>query len=258
MRVIGPTVAGLLLAAGAFGEKAVFLGCAVLCAIATVTSFWLPPGNPAPNRPARSPWEEMREGLTYVRHHNVLLLLVGASLGVVMIGFPYMAFLPTLAGPVFDVGAGGYGIMSAVTSIGAVSAALIAARQGSHADLWKRLVVSGLCFGTGVVLLGLSPAYPFALLVLFGIGASALLFQTANQSLLLMLSDFEYHGRLQGLVMLSFSGFGIAALPLGILADAIGIRQTLGLMGIAAFAIVAFVGVRGRGRSMIPVARDFG
>jgi MFS family permease len=258
MRVIGPTVAGLLLAAGTLGEKAVFLGCAALCAVSLVTSFWLPPGNPMPGRPARSPWEEMREGLAYVRHHDVLLLLVGASLGVVMIGFPYMAFLPTLAGSVFDVGAGGYGIMSAVTSIGAVSAALVAARQGSHADLWKRLVVSGLAFGAAIVLLGLSPTYPAALVVLFAIGATALLFQTANQSLLLMLSDFEYHGRLQGIVMLSFSGFGIAALPLGILADAIGIRQTLVLMGVASFAIIAVVGLRGRGRSMIPVARDFG
>lgn len=258
MRVIGPSVAGVLLAAGALGEKVTFLGCAVLCAIATVVSMWLPRGDPAANRPTRSPWEEMREGLSYVRNNHYLLLLIGASLGVVMLGFPYMAFLPSVADGMFDVGAGGYGLMSAVTSVGAVGAALVAARRGARADLWKRLVISGICFGVGVLLLGLSPAFPVTLVILVGIGASSLLFQTANQSLLLMLSDFEYHGRLQGLVMLGFSGFGIAALPLGILADAIGLRQTLAIMGVVSVVIVFAVALRGRKHTVLRVARDFG
>ena len=258
MRVIGPSIAGVLLAAGALGEKVAFLGCAVLCGIATVVTFWLPRGDPAPDRPTRSPWEEMREGLSYVRNNHYLLLLIGASLGVVMLGFPYMAFLPSVADGMFDVGAGGYGLMSAVTSVGAVAAALVAARRGAAADLWKRLVFSGVCFGIGVLLLGLSPAFPVTLVILVGIGASSLLFQTANQSLLLMLSDFEYHGRLQGLVMLGFSGFGIAALPLGILADSIGLRQTLGIMGVVCAFIVGVVAIRGRKHTVLRVARDFG
>ena len=220
--------------------------------------MWLPRGDPAANRPTRSPWEEMREGLSYVRNNHYLLLLIGASLGVVMLGFPYMAFLPSVADGMFDVGAGGYGLMSAVTSVGAVGAALVAARRGARADLWKRLVISGVCFGAGVLLLGLSPAFPVTLVILVGIGASSLLFQTANQSLLLMLSDFEYHGRLQGLVMLGFSGFGIAALPLGILADAIGLRQTLAIMGVVSALIVFAVALRGRKHTVLRVARDFG
>ena len=200
----------------------------------------------------------MLEGFSYVRRNHYLLLLVGASLGVVMLGFPYMAFLPIVADGMFDVGAGGYGLMSAVASVGAVSAALIAAQIGSRANLWRRMVIAGLCFGAGVVLLGLAPVFPVALIVLVGIGASSLLFQTANQSLLLTLSDFEYHGRLQGLVMLGFSGFGIAALPLGVLADSIGLRQTLVIMGVVSALIMVAVAVRGRRHTVLSVARDFG
>ena len=37
----------------------------------------------------------------------------------------------------------------------------------------------------------------------------------------LTLSDIEYHGRMQSMVVLGFSGFGLAALPLGLLADAV-------------------------------------
>jgi MFS family permease len=93
--------------------------------------------------------------------------------------------------------------------------------------------------------------------VLPAIGAASLMFQTSNQSLLLMLSDFDYHGRLQGLVMLGFSGFGIAALPLGILADAIGLRPTLAGMGLISAAIVGWAALAGR-REPAFVERDIG
>jgi MFS family permease len=257
MRVLGPSVAGALLAAGAFGEKAVFLGAAALCAIATVISLRLPRGAPSSHHARPSPLEALRGGFAYVRRHRHLLLLVIASLGVVMIGFPYMAFLPTVADELFDVGAGGYGSMSAIASVGAVAAALLGARR-SNVDLWRRLVLAGVAFGACVVVLGLAPAFVIALAVLPCIGAASIMFQTANQSLLLMLSDFDYHGRLQGIVMLGFSGFGIAALPLGILADAIGLRATLVMMGAVSGAVVAWTGVQGRADRALLAARDLG
>ena len=68
-------------------------------------------------------------------------------------------------------------------------------------------------------------------------GAGSLWFQTTNQSLLLSIGSFEYHGRIQSLVMLGFSGFGIAALPIGAVADAIGLRTTFAVMGVVVGAI---------------------
>jgi predicted MFS family arabinose efflux permease len=67
-----------------------------------------------------------------------------------------------------------------------------------------------------------------------------------NNSLVLGLSDLEFHGRIQSLMMLSFSGFGMAALPLGMLADAIGLRATFVAMGVATVAaMVVYLVVRG-------------
>jgi MFS family permease len=67
---------------------------------------------------------------------------------------------------------------------------------------------------------------------------SMLAFQTTNQSQLIALSDMEYHGRVQSLIMLSFGAFGIAALPLGLLADVIGLRWTLTGMGVGVLLFV--------------------
>ena len=69
------------------------------------------------------------------------------------------------------------------------------------------------------------------------VGGSALVFQTTTMSLMLSLSDLEYHGRLQSMVVLGFSGFGLAALPFGVLADAWSLRWVLVAMGVVVATI---------------------
>ena len=86
--------------------------------------------------------------------------------------------------------------------------------------------------GLALVGLGLAPWFWLALLTLIIVGAAGLVFQTTTQSLMLALSDTEYHGRMQSMVVLGFSGFGLAALPLGALADAVTVELTLVAMGV--------------------------
>ena len=53
-----------------------------------------------------------------------------------------------------------------------------------------------------------------------------------NNSQALVIADVEFHGRVQSLLMLAFSGFGLMALPMGLLADRYGIRETMVLMSV--------------------------
>ncbi len=63
------------------------------------------------------------------------------------------------------------------------------------------------------------------------------MFQTTTQAQMLALSDVDYHGRMQSMVVLGFSGFGLAALPLGLLADAVTLEVTLALMGVVVLVV---------------------
>lgn len=231
MRIVGPTLAGVLIGVATWGLQAVFLSASVLCAGAVVLTFWLPPGRASSERPDRSPFSELKDGLSYVKQRRDLTMLVLCSLAVVMIGYPYMAFMPTVAQGIFDRGSSGYGILSAASAVGAVAAGLFAARRSHRHDLWRFVTVSGFGFSVGLMVLGVVPTFELSLVVLAFTGGMSLSFQSILQTLLLNLSDFDYHGRIQSLVMLGFSGFGIAALPLGVLADAIGLRSTFVLMG---------------------------
>jgi MFS family permease len=250
MRIIGPTIAGVLIGAATWGLQTVFLAASVLCAFSIVLTVMLPPGLPAANRPERSPFADLQDGLRYVRNRHDLRVLVLCSLSVVMIGYPFMAFMPTVAEGIFDRGSSGYGMLSAASAVGALAAGVFSARRSHNHDPWRFVTVAGFGFSVGLIVLGVAPTFVLALLVIAFTGGMSLAFQTMIQALLLELSDFDYHGRIQSLVMLGFSGFGIAALPLGILADTIGLRSTFVFMGLGVGIImVLFIGATRRARA---------
>jgi predicted MFS family arabinose efflux permease len=180
----------------------------------------------------RSPVADLVDGLRYVRSQRQVLLLVVVAIFVITVGFCYMAFLPTLATEIFDVSASGYGTMSAVSAVGALAATLWIAGQVNHMSVWWLQTVCGLAFGVGIVLLGIAPTFVVALAFLVILGGASSGFQATNSSLVLTETEIEYHGRMQSLMMTGYAGSGIVALPLGIVADSIGLRETLVGMGI--------------------------
>lgn len=230
-RVAGPATAGVVIAGLSYGVEAVFLSCAALYAAGMVAGVGLPHGRPRRVTSAASPLADLIAGFRYVTSRPALTALLWCTFGVVMVGLPYLAFLPAVADGLFDVGSAGYGALSASSAVGAVAASFGVGRLRTRLGAWRLVVVSGALFGVGLVALAAAPSFAVAALVLLPVGAGLLVFQTVTQSLLLSLSDLSFHGRIQGLVMLSFGGFGVIALPLGIVADLVGLRQTLAGMG---------------------------
>ena len=246
-RVFGPSVAGLLIGIPAFGVGGVYLMTTTLM----LTTLWntsrLPDGRPPEDRDVRSPLHEMGDGVRYVRDRKPILILVLTSLVVVMFAFPYVAFLPTLADRVFDVGSSGYGLMSGASAVGALAASLLIASRAGGPSAVRIQIACGILFGAGVAVLGHAPTFFVGLLIVVLIGAASSGFQSLNNSLVLDRTDLAYHGRVQSLMMLSFSGFGMMALPLGAIADNIGITITMGFMGgIAVVAVVVSALLRSR------------
>lgn len=247
-RVVGPALAGVVIGAVTWGIEAIFLFSAVLAIVGVLLTAALPPGRRGVAS-GRSPLQELADGLRYVRGHRELAALVWCGIGVTMLGMPYLAFMPTISSDLFGLGSVGYGILSATSAVGGVVAGLLLGRRGSEVGQTPVFVAAGAVFGGAVCSLAIAPDAYVAVVVLLAVGAAMLTFQTSNQSQLLALADEEYHGRVQGLVMLSFGAFGIAALPLGLLADVVGLRWTLGGMGAGVIAVVAVYALAGRRRS---------
>lgn len=230
-RVVGPAMAGVFIGVSWIGVAGVYYVSAALSTMAVVGCSGLPPGRPALGRTTTSVREEFGDGLRYVWRHRPVGLLLIVSFVVVMVGFPFVAFLPRFATEELDVGSAGYGFLAAASAIGAVALSMFIAGRSKGRAAWRIQSVTGVAFGVGLVLMAVAPTYLAAVAAVTWVGAASAGFQAMNNSLVLALSDLEYHGRVQSLMMLSFSGFGMAALPLGVLADAIGLRQTIATMG---------------------------
>ena len=229
-RVVGPAVAGFLIGVSFVGAEGVYFLSALLSLFAVGLSMVLPLGEPQ-RRSDRSPIDDLREGIRYTRSKPELVRLLVASLLIVMFGFAYQAFLPSMVADLFGRGAGALGTMTTVGAIGAVIMSIALANTPSErlTDLQGQ---AAFALGLTIVLFAAAPTYAVALGAMFLIGAATSAFQSLNGSLILSIADMEYHGRVQSLIMLSFSAFGLAALPFGMLADAVGLRETLAGMGV--------------------------
>jgi MFS family permease len=247
-RVVGPAVSGVLIGALSYGVEAVFLASAVLASIGVLMTGALPAGRRMGELPTRSPLGELTDGVRYVVARPELSGLLLCGVGVTMVGLPYLAFLPTVAGDLFGLGSAGYGILSATSAVGAVVVGLLLGRRSHRGRETRVLVLAGAAFGLALGGMALAPTFWVAVAVLLVVGGANLAFQTTSQSLLLARADMAFHGRIQGLVMLSFGAFGIAALPLGVLADTVGLRWTFAGMGLGVLAVVGVFALTTRRR----------
>jgi predicted MFS family arabinose efflux permease len=247
-RIVGPAAAAVFLWAAPSDTaaiSAVFIVTAVIMIVTFVLCFLLPPGLPK-DTSTRSPWADLVLGLHHVRDRPRLALLVTASFLVTMVAFPYIALLPEMADEVYDVGGSGFGLLLGVSAVGGVLATVWSANRTTSVGAGSLQTLLGFGFGTALVLIALAPVFALAVPAIVMIGFVATGFQVFNNTLALQQTDPEYHGRVQGLLMMSFGGFGVAALPLGALADAIGVRWTLLGMGLAAIAVMVGYVVAGR------------
>jgi predicted MFS family arabinose efflux permease len=231
MRVFAPAIAGVMIGVAWFGVGGVFLAAGVTAAIAMVMVMRLAP-SAVRSATGRSPLVELADAVRYMRSEAAVGRIALLTVVVVMVGFPYLTFLPTLADERYGVGATGFGLMSAMAGLGAVAAGMLDARLNAGTRPWRMIIFSAAGFGVALILLGVVNSYVVGLICLMVVGATALIFQTSSQAVMLRLSPLEYHGRLQSMVILGFSGFGLAALPLGLLADAITLDLVLIAMGV--------------------------
>jgi len=183
-----------------------------------------------------NPFVDIWDGVRYVAAFPELRRLLVSSFFVIMFGFNYVAFIPALVKDTFDLTDGYVGVIMSASAIGAVAVAVSIARHADGPRAFHLMVVSAAVFGGAVMLLGLAPTFVAACVVTVFVGAGATGYQSLSNTLALGLSDEEHRGRVQSLLMLSFAGFGIAALPLGLLAEVIGLRLAIVLMGVVAMA----------------------
>lgn len=191
----------------------------------------------------RSLRAELAAGITYVWTDLRLRTLWLGFVGIVVCGFAFQTLLPGLLeqelgrdateiGPVFLV------LAVAGLLVNLRLAAVVGTRWAGVA-----LVTMGLVLAAGFALLAAAPGYGLAIAagVPLGIGRSG--FMLVDNALLMSSAEPAYHGRVISLAMMGFGSQALLAPVWGALADAIGVRETLAVVGVVAAVITILVGI---------------
>ena len=228
-RVIGPAVAGLLIAT--VGEGPCFLAnaasfVAVIASLVTLDRSAIHSSPPSGRRPG-----QLREGLRYVRHSPdlgvplAMMALVGA------LAYEFQVTLPVMAKQGLHVGAAGYGFMTAAMGVGAVVGGLFVATRGRTG--LPTLVLAASAFGVVLGLACVAPNLPTELVALALAGGASISFMATGNSTLQLSAAPDMRGRVMALWFVAFQG----STPIGgpivgwVMAQA-GARAGLGLGGV--------------------------
>ena len=255
-RVIGPAIAGLVIAAVGTGACFVLNAVsflAVLTALAFVRDDEL---HPVAKDRSATIIGGLRRATSYAWNDRQLRLILGVVTVVATVGFNFHVLVPLLAADTLHVGPEGFGLLSASFGAGALLGALVTATF--RAASWRLFAVGAASFG--VLAIALAPvqnAY-LAGFVLFGIGIAFTLF-TANANALVQLAAPDHlRGRLIGLYLFAFLGLApVGGLLAGSLADVGGTGLAFTVAG---FTSLATIGVANalRSRAIEPAVSHAG
>ena len=241
-RVVGPAVAGLLLAAEWSGPVGAYLTMSLLYTLSALSLLWLPKSVVRAGARSRPIFADIADGVRYIAHHRRLLLLMTFFVTVILSGFPHVTVLPGLIENVFGRPATEVSQLFVASAVGALTASVTVARFGDSPRAHVVYTSLGCLFGVSLVGVALAPSFGWVMVAMFGVGAGSGGFQSLNGAVIARQTEAAYIGRVMSLVILAFAGFGLMALPNGVLADWIGERQTLLVMGAAVLSLCALLG----------------
>lgn len=225
-RLIGPSVAGLLIAS--VGEGWCFFadGASYLAVIASLLAMRVVPRPRAAT--GKRVWHDMHDGLRYafdfVPIRAILLLL--ALLG--LLGIPYRVLMPMIASETLHGGAHTLGFLMGAMGVGALGGALYLASRVSVIGLGRLIPLAAAIFGLGLIGTGLSHSLTLSLLIMVVTGFGFMVQLAASNTLLQTLVREDMRGRVMALYTMAFMGMAtFGSLLAGAVAAYAGATRTL-------------------------------
>jgi len=231
-RIIGPTIAGILVAT--IHEGWCFFVNGVSFVAVLIALLMMRVVEPETSAEKRSGWQDALEGFRYALSSptiSSLLLLVGL---VSVVGIPYTVLMPIIADRILNAGARGLGLLMGATGVGAVMGALTLAMRRSVRGLGRLAATAAGGFGASLLLFSFSRSLALSMALLVPVGYFVMLQMAATNTMLQSMAPDHLRGRIVALYSMMFMGMMPAgSLGAGFTADRLSAPVTLALGGIA-------------------------
>lgn len=219
-RVIGPGIAGFLIAIFGVGGAFILNG---LSYIAVIIALLLMRVASVVHETHPNPLQAIKEGVHYSAKHPIIrTLLIFAGI-VSIFGWSYTTILPFIVEHTFHMGAEGLGYMYAASGIGALFATVVVSAFAKKISSTFFILGGNTLFAVGAILFSLTSnaylAYLFLFIAGFGLLAEFAMMNTMIQSLV----EDRYRGRVLSIYTIMFLGLTpLGNLQIGYLAEHFG------------------------------------
>jgi MFS family permease len=230
-RILGPALAGILVAEIGEGWCFALNGLSFLAVILSLLAMRLQPHTPNNGRGSLA--HQLGEGFRYVRQappiYCILLLLGVVSLT----GMPYAVLMPIFADQILHGGPRGLGLLMGSTGIGALGGALTLASRESIDGLPRWVARAACGFGVSILLFSNSSNFWLSALLLLPTGYCMMIQMASSNTLVQSLVPDALRGRVMAIYSMTFMGMGpFGSLLAGALAHRFGAPYAVGLGGL--------------------------
>jgi MFS family permease len=250
-RLIGPSIAGVLIAM--VGEGLCFLidGVSFLAVIAALLAMRVAPS--ASHKGPPRVLHELREGFTATFGFAPIRAILGLMAMVSLAGMPYAILLPIFADRVLGGDSLTLGFLTAAAGLGALAGAAYLATRRSIVGLGRVIPTCAALFGAGLIALGLSRILWLSLLIMPLLGFGVMVQMAGSNTIVQTIVDDDKRGRVMGFYAMAFMGM----MPVGnLIAGAVARRAGAPLTvmfggGVCILAAALFASALPRLRSLV-------
>jgi MFS family permease len=253
-RVLGPLLFGVTLAAfrgWGYSEPQAMNACFALNAVSflvVIQTLTMLHVKHIPSANTRGVGDELKSGVSYVRHHESLGALIVLAAATTFLGFAVLTFLPIFAQKVFHEGADVYSHLMAFSGAGSIVGALMVAWLGKYKKMGLTALLVQALYGALIIAFAMSRTLWLSDLLLFMTGMALMMVFSTVTSLVQLIAPNEMRGRVMSIYMLAFrGGMPLGSLVSGWLAGLIGAPMVIGINGGLLVLVAIYFLVRNQG-----------
>jgi predicted MFS family arabinose efflux permease len=244
-RITGALAGGQLLARLGLGQA--YVAVAALYVVSSLFALGATIGLTRPARSRGGAWQQFTSGLSFMRKDETIMAVMVLAFLVNLTAFPLNnGLLPVVARDVFGSGPTGLSVLAASIAAGAFAGSIgmaAIARSSRPATV----MFAGIVVWHGAVLgFAFIPSIALGAPVLALFGASTSMAMITMQTVLMTITSPEYRGRVMGVRALAVYGLPLGLLAGGWLAERLGVRQAILVLGTVGMALTLAAGLRWR------------
>ncbi|MFA6434442.1 MAG: MFS transporter [Elusimicrobiales bacterium] len=234
-RLLGPSIAGVIISV--MGEGLCFLmnGISYLAVIAALLAMELTPRKKEPA--LTTVLQRLNEGFNYTFGFAPIKFIVLLVALTSLTAMPYTVLMPIFAKDILGGGPGTLGFLMAFSGIGALAAALSLTARKNVAGLEKRIPLAAGVFGLGIIGLSFSRNFPVSAACIAMASFGMVSQMASSNTIIQTVTDDDKRGRVMAFYTMAFMGMApFGSLLAGWTAERLGAPATIRLSGVMAIA----------------------